>query len=158
MFKKLQSRGIEITQVQDAAHLEKVIPLFDQYRQFYGQTSDLKGAHHFLHERQEKPIKESEIIFAYLDGTAVGFTQLYPSFSSVAMKRLWILNDLFVTKSARGKGVGLLLLEAARLYASSTGAVGLMLETADSNREAQKLYEKAGWQKNSEYYYHLNLI
>ena len=73
---------------------------FDAYRQFYGRASDLSGAHAFLRERFDHG--ESVVFLAFdAGGQGVGFTQLYPSFSSTAMARIFVLNDLFVCASAR---------------------------------------------------------
>ena len=98
----------------------------------------------FLRERIEQ---NESIIFVAMDGEkALGFTQLYPSFSSVSAQRLWILNDLFVVPEARGKGVGEAILNHAKQFAKATNSKGLSLETAENN-PAQKLYEKLNWQK-----------
>jgi len=135
-------------------HLDDLAPLFDGYRQFYGQRSDLAAARAFLGERIERD--ESVIYVAYADGGAAGFTQLYPSFSSVSLKRLWILNDLFVRSDIRRGGVARALLERARLHAVETGAKGLVLSTALTNGPAQNLYESCGWQRDDEFFqYHL---
>jgi len=82
------------------------------------------------------------------DENALGFTQLYPSFSSVSLKPIWILNDLFVVEKARRRGIGAQLLMAARDHAIQTGAVRLVLSTAVQNTTAQALYERQGWQKD----------
>ncbi len=133
-------------------HVELVAPLFDLYRQFYGQPSDLEGARQFLKERLQH---NESVIFLALGGTgAVGFTQLYPSFSSTAMKRLWILNDLFVARQARKHGVARALLERAREFAIETGASGLELATATDNLSAQRLYEKTGWKRDEDFYHY----
>src|SRR5882757_917548 len=89
-----------------------VAPLFNDYRIFYKQSPDIKAAKNFIEERLLK--NEAVIFLALDDDEAVGFTQLYPVFSSVSLKRAWILNDLFIDASARGKGIGALLLEAAK--------------------------------------------
>lgn len=135
--------------------LEDVVPLFDGYRQFYGQPSDLAAARAFLRDRMERD--ESVIYVAYTaPGEAAGFAQLYPSFSSVSLKRLWILNDLFVRSDVRRGGVGRALLERARRHAVETGAKGLVLNTAVTNTPAQTLYESCGWQRDDEFFqYHL---
>ena len=131
-------------------HLDDLAPLFDGYRQFYGQRPDLAAARAFLGERIERD--ESVIYIAYADeGEAAGFTQLYPSFSSVSLKRLWILNDLFVRSAVRRGGVGRALLERARQHALETGAKGLILNTAVTNKPAQTLYESCGWHPEDEF-------
>src|SRR5689334_9060235 len=138
-------------------HLDLVAPLFDGYRQFYKQPSNLDGARQFLKDRLIR--HESVIFLALLDEEiGVGFTQLYPSFSSTSMQRLWILNDLFVAPKGRKQGIGEALLERARQFAAEDGAKGLMLETAVTNTTAQKLYERLGWTRDTEYYvYNLNV-
>jgi len=128
--------------------LDELTPLFDGYRVFYSQASDPDAARQFLSERL---YSEDSIIFLARDtsGRALGFTQLYPSFSSVSMQRIYILNDLFVSESARGMGVGAALLKHAQQFARKEGCKGLTLETAIDN-PAQKLYKRLGWVLDSE--------
>jgi ribosomal protein S18 acetylase RimI-like enzyme len=130
--------------------LDDLAPLFDGYREFYGQRSDPTEARAFLRERIERD--ESAIYLAYAGREAAGFTQLYPSFSSVSLKRLWILNDLFVRTDIRRGGVGRALLERARLHAVETGAKGLVLSTGVGNKAAQALYESCGWRRDDEFF------
>ncbi len=132
--------------------LDTMAPLFDAYRMFYKQESNLGAAKLFLSKRVED--NQSIILLAQDDNnSALGFTQLYPSFSSVALKQVFILNDLFVCKEGRDKGVGSALLEAAKDVAREHGARGLVLET-DKDNPAQKLYEKNGWTKDSALHYY----
>ncbi|WP_207765931.1 GNAT family N-acetyltransferase [Solimonas fluminis] len=128
--------------------LERIVPLFDGYRQFYGQASDPEAAGAFLLERFRQ---QQSVIFIAEDaqGQGLGFTQLYPSFSSVRLGRSYILNDLFVVPRARRHGVGALLLQAAARFGRSAGAVRLSLSTALDNRAAQALYESQGWQADT---------
>jgi GNAT superfamily N-acetyltransferase len=138
------------------ADLGDLAPLFDDYRQFYGQRSDLAAARAFLSERLRRD--ESVIFIASADDVALGFTQLYPSFSSVSVKRLWILNDLFVSPAARRGGVGRRLLERAREWAVETGAKGLTLTTALTNSAARSLYESCGWRLDDEFAHYQLLV
>jgi ribosomal protein S18 acetylase RimI-like enzyme len=124
--------------------------LFDGYRQFYRQAADLTAATAFLRERLERA--ESVVFIAENAREAIGFTQLYPSFSSVAMARIFVLNDLFVAEAARRQGVGEKLLKAAVRHARGAGAARLTLSTAVDNRAAQALYESAGWQRDQRFY------
>lgn len=130
--------------------IDILAPLFDSYRQFYQQRSDLAAARQFLYERMVA--LESVVFVAYDQTGGLGFTQLYPSFSSVSMRRLWILNDLFVAEAARGLGVGAALLERARVFGVATGAKELALSTAITNVTAQQLYERSGYQRDTDYY------
>lgn len=137
-------------------HLDLLAPLFDGYRQFYEKPSDLDGARRFLSERLAN--HQSVIFLALQNEIGLGFTLLYPSFSSVSMKRLWILNDLFVAPAGRRQGVASALLERAREHAIETGAKGLMLETAIDNFSAQRLYSSLGWVREDQFYvYNLSI-
>ncbi len=136
---------IEIIKV-DKTHLEDIVPLFDAYRNFYGQKSDLTSARLFLSERMDK--RESILFLANYNGTPVGFTQLYTTFSSVTLQAVYILNDLYVDAKYRKMGIGEALLEKAKNFCKSKGYKGLALETAIDN-PAQKLYERLGWKKDS---------
>jgi GNAT superfamily N-acetyltransferase len=124
--------------------------LFDQYRVFYQQASDIPAARQFIGERVQQ--KDSVIFVAFQDGKMIGFTQLYPIFSSVGMKRAWLLNDMFVTEEARGSGAADALLKAAQDMGAETSSRWLMLQTATDNHRAQKVYERNGWKKDEEYY------
>lgn len=138
------------------ADLDLVAPLFDAYRQFYGAAADLAGARRFLLERFSH---QQSVIFLAFDGeVAVGFTQLYPSFSSVSMARIFILNDLFVAAEARGLKAGAALLRAAAEFGRRAGAVRLELQTEVTNTTAQAVYEHLGWKRSTGFYsYQLGL-
>jgi GNAT superfamily N-acetyltransferase len=128
-----------------AADLDEIVPLFDGYRQFYKQASDPRVCREFLAARLAQA--DSVILIARVEGRAVGFTQLYPTLSSVSMRRMWILNDLFVMPEARKHGVGTTLLDRAEQMARDTGAVRMVLSTATDNATAQRLYEQRGWER-----------
>ena len=123
---------------------DAIAPLFDLYRTFYQQLSDPALARRFIGERLQHG--QSVILLAELDGKAVAFTQLFPSFSSVRAGRSWILNDLYVHASARRKGIARALLQAAADFARADGAIRLELETDPDNRSAQALYRHMGWE------------
>jgi len=137
--------------------LEGVSHLFNLYRMFYEQAPDIEGATTFIKERIEN--KESVIFVVKDQQKYVGFTQLYPTFSSISMKRAWILNDLYVDASARRLGVGEMLLQKANEFAVETGAKSISLSTAPDNAYAQRLYEQNGYIRDSQFYqYELTLL
>jgi len=119
--------------------------LFDQYRQFYKQPANPELAEQYI--RQRLANNESVIFAAIVDGVPAGFTQLYPTYSSVRACKNWILNDLYVDNAYRKKGVGEALIKAAREFAKSEGATYVQLETATDNYTAQRLYETIGFEK-----------
>jgi ribosomal protein S18 acetylase RimI-like enzyme len=130
------------------ADLPALAALFDGYRVFYGQPSDPVRAGAFLRERLERG--DSQLLLAVDEaGNALGFVQLYPSFTSVGTARIEILNDLFVAPDARGRGAARALLRTAAEDARSRGAVKLVLSTALDNRPAQALYLAEGWMRDA---------
>lgn len=130
--------------------LDLLVPLFDAYRVFYEQPSDVQVARAFLKERLQ--LRESVIFIALSDsGEGLGFVQLYPFFSSVSARRIWVLNDLFVTEKARGTGVSRALMDAAKSHGRFTGATRITLSTAKTNRRAQALYESLGYVRDDDY-------
>lgn len=146
----MSNPGSRIATIRAAlADLDTLTSLFDAYRVFYRQAPDTATARAFLAERLQR--NESVIILARDEGNdeALGFTQLYPAFSSVSARRIWILNDLFVIPEARQHGVARALMEAAREFALATGALRLVLETAEGNRPAQALYEALGYAREA---------
>lgn len=135
--------------------IEGLSRLFDAYRVWYHQTPDIDTARSFLSDRLRN--NESVVFVAEVDGELVGFTQLYPIFSSVSMARAWLLNDLFVDEKARGKGIASNLLQVAKQFGCETGSKWLMLQTSCDNFAAQALYEKKGWRKETDHFYMLDL-
>ena len=135
----------------DERDVDLIAPLFDSYRQFYDKPADARLAVAFIRDRLQA--SESVIFLAEGGGEskeALGFVQLYPSFSSVNACRIWVLNDLFVIPAARGSGVGRALMESARQHAIQTGAKRLTLETVTENRTAWTLYEDLGYVRHED--------
>jgi len=131
--------------------VSSVALLFDAYRVFYNQLSNLQAAFDFLEQRVSK--NESTIFLAVMRNEPVGFVQLYPVFSSVQMKKSWILNDLFVAETARNQGIGEALLQHAKQFGRESGAAYLLLQTGSDNYSAQSVYAKNGWIKAQDFFY-----
>ena len=133
--------------------LDELVVLFSRYREFQGQAGDLPAARAFLQARFDHG--DSVIFIARETQASIGFAQLYPSYSSVSLARVFVLNDLFVQESARRNGVASRLLAAVEAYAWSLGAVRVTLNVARSNRDGQALYEAKGWRQDEQFYmYH----
>ena len=145
-----QTESIQTRQAS-VADIALLVPLFDAYRVFYGRSSDVAVARSFLLERFQH---NQSVLFIALqtNGEAVGFTQLYPTFSSVSAARAFILNDLYVVSQARRSGVAVKLLEAAANYGRAVGAIRLSLSTAIDNETAQALYVSQGWVRDTKFY------
>lgn len=132
--------------------VDALLPLFAGYLRFYGKPVDETRMHDFLGARIGY---QESVVFIARDGDsneALGFVQLYPAFASLSQGRSWILNDLFVAESARGRGVSRQLMEAARELAVKTQACELFLQTARDNTVAQSLYTSLGWVRDDEFF------
>jgi len=132
--------------------LDNLVPLFDAYRVFYEQPSDPTAARNYLQKRLTN--QDSVMFLARHEDQALGFTHLYPSFTSIRMRRLWILYDLYVIPEARRHGIGRALLEQARHFAQEYGAHRLELSTAKDNLPAQALYESLGYVRDQDFYFY----
>lgn len=141
---------MEIQQISGSSQHElfhELVVLFDKYRVFYKQASDLSLAERFLRARLEN---NESIIFGMFErqgdrNIGIGFTQLYPKYSSAGAVKNWILNDLYVAEAYRGLGVGKKLINSALEFAKEDGSVFVQLETAIDNYPAQQLYEAIGF-------------
>ena len=133
--------------------LESLTLIFKKYRDFYKKTADYETAKSFLEERISR--NESVIYIAEADQKVVGFTQLYPLFSSTRMKKLWLLNDLYVEEEYRQKGISVALIDRAKKLCRETGACQLSLETSKTNMVGNNLYPKTDFQLDTEsnFYY-----
>jgi GNAT superfamily N-acetyltransferase len=152
MNSQVSIKQATLEDLQDAA------ALFDEYRIFYGQSSDLEGAVKFLFDRLEN---QQSVIFLARDtqtGEPAGLAQLYPSFSSVSMKRIWNLNDLYVREAYRNHKVGVALLAKAKDFAVLTGSKGLEIATQVTNLRAQKVYQEFGYVLDEEFYHYYLLV
>lgn len=129
-------------------HLYTVAKLFDLYRIFYGQKSDISAATSFLKHRMDN--KESVVLFSLDDaGRGLGFAQIYPSFCSVDLVKIYILYDLYVIKEARRMGVGQRLLDKVTEYAEQNGIKRIDLLTGLTNNAAQNLYRQQGFKESN---------
>lgn len=132
--------------------LPQLALLFDRYRVFYQQLSDVEAAHQFLSDRLSQ--NDAKIFVAIEDQAIIGLAQLNPSFSSVSMQPIWILNDLYVEESHRRKGVAIALMDTAEGFSRKAGALRVQLSTQGSNTIAQRLYTQRGYQRDDEFWHY----
>jgi ribosomal protein S18 acetylase RimI-like enzyme len=124
--------------------LDDVAQLFESYRQFYKKPANPQEATDFIEQRLE--LHDSVIFICRLDDNkAVGFVQLYPTFSSTNLEKMYILNDLYVDPTYRRLKVGKALMEHAEQFGIKTKAHSLKLCTAVDNHQAQALYRQMGY-------------
>jgi len=146
---------MEIRQAKNT-DLDQLSILFAKYREFYGQPYEPGSAKQFLEERLKR--EESILFIAIENGDQKGFTQLYPSFSSVSMTKIWILNDLFVSAERRRTGIAQALINHVIAYCKLSRRKKVVLSTAYDNFNAQKLYEKFGFTREDFYNYELPVV
>lgn len=133
----IEIRTATVGDIDDLSHL------FDAYRVFYQQPGDPARARAFLLERFADG--GSIVFLARRKGEPAGFVQMFPSFSSVSTARIWILNDLYVAKNQRHRGIARALMDHAVRWAKENSSIRLVLETATDNHPAKALYESLGW-------------
>ena len=135
--------------------LNELAGMFDLYRIFYEHPSDVEACKQFLQERIDN--KQSVIYIATDEGRAVGFTQLYPIFSSAGLKRTWLLNDIYVNEDYRKQHVASRLLDAAMQLGKETNSAWLLLQTSIDNYAAHIVYQKKGWERLDDIFYQFNI-
>lgn len=129
--------------------LEALLPLVRAYRVFYRREADAQRERAFIESHLRSG--SSCIYVAEVDGSAVGFMQLFPTHSTVQLAPSWVLEDLFVEPEHRKAGIASALLQRALEHAEETGACGMFLETANDNETAQRVYERAGWTREGRF-------
>ncbi len=144
MLKNLKIRQAER---QD---LNSLAELFNDYRRFYKQADDLMKARNFMEQRLKAG--DSAIFVAEDDAKKIlGFCQLYPTWSSISMRKAWIFNDLYVREDARKLGIGKQLVKHLLDFCRQTNAVWVTLQTAKDNMAGQTLYKKLGFVEEGHY-------
>lgn len=131
------------------ADLPLLAILFDEYRQFYGSSSNLAQTQQFLHKRFSN--KQSVIFISLKDDVIIGFIVLYLGFSTAECSEYYILDDTYVTENYRRQGAAHQLIDTAILFARQQKSLRITLQTADSNIESRKLYEKLGFIRDEEF-------
>jgi ribosomal protein S18 acetylase RimI-like enzyme len=130
--------------------LPEIARLFDLYRQFYDCEADIELAKQYITDRFNN--NDSTIFVADDNDQLQGFVQLYPTFCSVQAQPIFVLYDLYVAADNRNLGIGALLMNKASAHAREQGAARLDLSTATTNKAGQHLYEKLGYERDSEFY------
>jgi ribosomal protein S18 acetylase RimI-like enzyme len=144
--------------------VDAVVDLFRQYLRFYDQEVPDAEARAYLTARRDAG--DCVLLVAVLrpdgaepDGSTageevVGFTQSYPTWSSVSLSRSWVLNDLFVSPDVRGTGAARALVRETCRRAKEAGAIRVSLATAWDNVAAQGLYESEGFVRDQHFHHY----
>lgn len=132
--------------------IPRIVPVFDSYREYFKQKRNPVSTEQFLFDRFEH--RESIMFIAEADGDVVGIAHLYPSFSSLSLQRVWILNDFFIIERFRGQGIGKQLIFAVKEYARLTKAKGIELSVEHTNTNAWAFWESGGFKLDEEFRYY----
>lgn len=137
--------------------LERLSVIFDNYRQRYKQASAVDKIRAYLAERLEN--KQTKIYLAQDElGEINGFSLLYPSFSSIGLAKIWVLNDFFVCSGQNKKLVADSLMQKSLDLCSETGAIRLEVTTRKENHRLHRLYKDFGFERDYKYdYYYLGM-
>ncbi|MGX5172937.1 N-acetyltransferase family protein [Aliikangiella sp. IMCC44653] len=141
-------RQPEIRQAQ-LSDLASLATVYDEYRQLFSLPSSKQRCVAFLRERLVK--QDSIIWIAVINDTVVGFIQIYPSFSSIAMRPIWQFNDLFIGTQFRRKNIATQLIQSMEVAAQQNNIFSIKLATATTNQAAQQLYKKLNYQPSSDF-------
>jgi GNAT superfamily N-acetyltransferase len=132
--------------------LQRLVPIFDSYREYFGQKKDPEMVGQFLFDRFEH--LESIIFIAEQQDEVIGFAQLYPVFSSLSLQRVWLLNDFFIAEEYRGSGVGSQLFTNVKEFTLLTKSKGIELSVEHTNKKAWSFWEKQGFKLDEEFRYY----
>ena len=138
---------IKIAQPDD---FEKIGEVFNLYRQFYEKESNIEACQNYIHERLIN--NEAQIFYIENEKECMGITQLYMTFDSLELSKKIILYDLYVRSEYRKKGIGRMLMNAAKSFAERKGVTSIELSTSINNKNAQSLYESLEYQRDTEFY------
>ncbi|HEX3735832.1 MAG TPA: GNAT family N-acetyltransferase [Solirubrobacterales bacterium] len=148
--------AVEISPVA-GEEFEALLPLIAAYQRFYEVDELGENRNRAFFRRFLAPSEDGLLLGAHDDGELVGYACLYWHFSSLAAAESVLMNDLFVSEAARGRGVGRALIEASAAVARERGAIHLEWATAPDNLTAQRLYDSTGAERSEWVEYELGL-
>nr|WP_263323282.1 GNAT family N-acetyltransferase [Neobacillus sp. Marseille-Q6967] len=138
-----------ITRQATIQDLGRIIPIFDSYREYFGQPKNPEAVERFLFQKFER--LESIIYIAEQDSEVIGIAQLYPVFSSLTLERVWLLNDFFISEQYRNRAVGTMLFNKVKEFSSLTKAKGIELTVEHVNQKAWQFWERQGFKLDEEF-------
>jgi len=127
-------------------------PLFRLYQEFYEVEEIDPDRNRKFFSRfvgGQSGSADGWLLGAFDGDEPVGFGCFYRHKSSLSATDVVLMNDLYVTESARGRGIGRMLIEAGTELAREWGASHLSWATAPDNRRAQALYDTTGAEKST---------
>jgi GNAT superfamily N-acetyltransferase len=131
-----------------AEEFDRLLPLIAAYRRFYEVEEVDDERNRTFFRRFLAPSEDGLLLGAQIGGEILGYACLYWHFSSLEPAETVLLNDLFVSEAARGRGIGRALIGAAVEVARERGAPYVEWSTAPDNHTAQRLYDTMGAERS----------
>jgi GNAT superfamily N-acetyltransferase len=133
---------IKLVGPEDFADL---LPLVRAYCDFYEANPDDRDLLALFGSLVEDPVHEGVQLLARSGAEEpVGFATLYWTWSTTRAARIGVMEDLFVTPSARGAGLAEALIGQCAEQCRRSGAELLSWQTAPDNQRAQRVYDRVG--------------
>lgn len=134
-------------------YIDQLIDVVEEYRKFCGFSASYEQTKKFF---QYLFTNEKSVTFIAISDNdeVMGFVNLYPSYSTLALSKIWILNDLAVSSRFRRMGLAQKLIKRVITFAEETGAVRVELKTQITNRGAQKFYSEIGFKVDKDNIYY----
>ena len=130
------------------ADLDELLPLMRGYCDFYEVAPSDEALLALARNLIEHPGEGAQLIARDEDGTAVGFATIYWTWQTLSASRLGVMNDLFVSETARGGGHADALIAECAERCRQRGAGDLAWQTARTNERAQAVYDRVGAERD----------
>lgn len=128
----------------DVPTIARLAAEFAQYLHGLGDTTELRLNEEALERDGFGPEPAFKGLVIETAGTVVGYLLYHDGYDTDAACRVLFVVDLFVTASARGKGIGAALMNEARKVAYDIGARQLVWTVDRRNALARRFYEAIG--------------
>jgi len=132
-----------------AEEFPSVEPLLVAYQTFYEVEDIDPERNRAFFSRFLGGSEDGWLLGAFEGSELVGFGCFYRHKSSLSATDVVLMNDLYVSEAARGKGAGRALIDAGVELAREWGASHLTWSTAPDNHTAQRLYDSTGAHKST---------
>jgi len=128
----------------DVASMAALVEEFGRYMRALGDTTELRLDAATLERDGFGASPAFQGLVAEVSGEVVGFLLHHPGYDTDAACRLMFVVDLYVTESARGRGIGAALMNKARKVAAEGGANQMVWTVDHRNALGRRFYEGIG--------------
>lgn len=108
-------------------YIDQFVIVVDEYRKFCGFNLSPEATKGFF-KNLHKENKAATFIAISEEYEIMGFINLYPSYSTLSLRKIWILNDLGVSSRFRRLGVAQALIKKSIEFAKESGSIRIELK------------------------------